>query len=94
MSGGIHQTVSAATFLKSIQYHLCVGCHPWQPRGHLSLKQILLENKGHGEPGEGGGGVGGKIERAGHYFFFYLFLLALPPFEGECKGKFRISVAS
>lgn len=25
---------------------------------------------------------------------FYLFLLTLPLFEGECKGKFRISVAS
>lgn len=73
MSGGIHQTVSPATFLKSIQYHLCVGCHPWQPRGHLSLKQILLENKGHREPGVGGAGGGvedGRIERAGHYFLF------------------------
>lgn len=49
MSSSIHQTVSSATFLKSIQYHLCVGCHPRQQSGHLSLKQILLENKGHGE---------------------------------------------
>lgn len=49
MSSSIHQTVSSATFLKSIQYHLCVGCHPRQQSGHLSLKQILLENKGHVE---------------------------------------------
>lgn len=49
MSSSIHQTVSSATFLKSIQYHLCVGCHPRQQSGHLSLKQILLENKGQGE---------------------------------------------
>lgn len=47
MSSSIHQTVSSATFLKSIQYHLCVGCHPQQQSGHLSPKQILLENKGH-----------------------------------------------
>lgn len=49
MSSSIHQTVSSATFLKSIQYHLCVGCHPQQQSGHLSLKQILLENKGRQE---------------------------------------------
>lgn len=49
MSSSIHQTVSSATFLKSIQYHLCVGCHPRQQSGHLSLKQILLENKEHEE---------------------------------------------
>lgn len=53
MSSGIHQTVSSATFLKSIQYHLCVGCHPRQQSGHLSLKQILLENKDHEEIGKG-----------------------------------------
>lgn len=56
MSSSIHQTVSSATFLKSIQYHLCVGCHPRQQSGHLSLKQILLENKvqrGMEEKGEG-----------------------------------------
>lgn len=56
MSSSIHQTVSSATFLKSIQYHLCVGCHPRQQSGHLSLKQILLENKGHQETKEKGEG--------------------------------------
>lgn len=56
MSSSIHQTVSSATFLKSIQYHLCVGCHPRQQSGHLSLKQILLENKGHWEMEEKGEG--------------------------------------
>lgn len=91
MSGGIHQTVSSATFLKSIQYHLCVGCHPWQRRGHLSLKQILLENKGHREMGGEwrGGGSGGEQGT-----IFFLCLLTLPPFEGEGKGTFCISAAT
>lgn len=62
MSSGIHQTVSSATFLKSIQYHLCVGCHPWQQSGHLSLTQILLED---GEMEEG--------ERKWRGTFFYCF---------------------
>lgn len=68
MSSSIHQTVSSATFLKSIQYHLCVGCHPWQQSGHLSLKQILLENKGHGEMEE-------RREDTGHHFFFFFVSL-------------------
>ena len=68
MSSSIHQTVSSATFLKSIQYHLCVGCHPQQQSGHLSLKQILLENKGH--EGDGKKGDGYRGYRA---LFFFLF---------------------
>ena len=56
MSRRIHQTVSSATFQKSIQYHLCVGCHLGWQSGHLSLKQILLENKGQKE--RDGGGLG------------------------------------
>ena len=59
MSRRIHQTVSSATFQKSIQYHLCVGCHPGWQSGHLSLKQILLENKGQKER-DGGVGWGGE----------------------------------
>lgn len=61
MSGSIHQTVSSATFLKSIQYHLCVGCHPRQQSGHLSLKQILLENKVHGRMEERRKDAGHKV---------------------------------
>lgn len=67
MSSSIHQTVSSATFLKSIQYHLCVGCHPPKQSGHLSLKQILLENKGHGEMEE-------RRDDAGHRVFWFSLL--------------------
>lgn len=67
MSSSIHQTVSSATFLKSIQYHLCVGCHPRQQSGHLSLKQILLENKGHGEMEE-------RREDTGTFFCLFVSL--------------------
>lgn len=76
MSSSIHQTVSSATFLKSIQYHLCVGCHPRQQSGHLSLKQILLENKGHGEMEEGRKDAG----------YIFSFIPTLFYYKGECVG--------
>lgn len=49
MSRGTHQAVRSATFQKSIQYHLCAGCHPLHWSGHLSLKQILSEKLGKGK---------------------------------------------
>lgn len=45
MSHGTHQAVRSATFQKSIQYHLRVGCHLACQSSHLSCKQILLANK-------------------------------------------------
>lgn len=45
MSRGTHQLVRSATFQKSIQYHLRVGCHLACQCSNSSSKQILLANK-------------------------------------------------